>query len=464
MLLPVRHHSPACARMVRERIRRAKPAAVLIEGPADFNDRIDELFLDHRPPISIYSYVAWEDGRRQGAYYPMCEYSPEWQALQAARDCRAVTRFIDLPFAAKADGDQRTNRYSDDQLRASDYVEALCDSLGVENFDDAWDLIAEHDPGLSADEVQARVTEYCRCLREMDGDDVRENDSLRERFMAAQIRAAWAEFGRDKVIVVTGGYHTSGLETLLANDQTDASSEKIVWPETIAERGIALTPYSYERLDNLSGYNAGMPSPGFYHEAWHRGEEVFHRSLLGRIAENLRSLKQIASTADLISVETTALALAAMRGHARVWRRDLIDAVISALVKDDFHATHPFLLATQRILRGGERGQLAEGSPQPPLVVDIRARLAAADLSPVATVITRSLTLSKTGELEISRMLHRLRVLQITGINRTGGADFTTRDDLSSPGETWSVRWRPEQDADLMGHSVATQEDYVKVD
>ena len=61
---PVRHHSPACARRVREVIELMKPAAVLIEGPSDFNDRIAELFLPHRLPIAIYSYAAW---RRQPA-------------------------------------------------------------------------------------------------------------------------------------------------------------------------------------------------------------------------------------------------------------------------------------------------------------------------------------------------------------------------------------------------------------
>ena len=108
LLLPVRHHSPACARMVRDTIGQSRPAAVLIEGPADFNERIDELFLGHRPPIAIYSYVDWQDGTRQGAYYPMCEYSPEWQALIAAQGLRSSVRFIDLPFATLAREDKRT--------------------------------------------------------------------------------------------------------------------------------------------------------------------------------------------------------------------------------------------------------------------------------------------------------------------------------------------------------------------
>jgi hypothetical protein len=458
MFLPVRHHSPACARFVRDAILRARPAAVLIEGPADFNERIDELFLGHQPPISIYSHVAWADGRRQGAYYPLCEYSPEWQALQAARECGARVRFIDLPFAMLAREDRRTNRYADDRLRSGHYVEALCEALEVESCDDAWDLMMEQDPGLSADAVRERVESYCRSLREMDAGVVADYDLRREAFMARHIRAARAEFGRDQVMVVTGGYHTSGLAVLLADhdkngpEGADAggSDTRLEWPAEIVERGIALTPYSYERLDSLVGYDAGMPSPGFYHRAWRAGAEAVHTPLLAAMAERLRELKQQVSAADLIAVEACAQTLAALRGHARVWRRDLTDAVVAALVKDDVHLAHPFVLAMQSVLRGGERGRLAKGSPLPPLVKDIHARLAAANLLPDRAPKERVLTLTKPDELTLSRLLHRLRVLGIPGIERMSGVDFSKRDDLTALTETWRLRWMPEQDAQMI--------------
>ena len=435
--------------MVRERILSSKPKAVLIEGPSDFNDRIEELFLDHQPPISIYSYVVWKDGSRQGAYYPLCEYSPEWQAIQAAQECGACVRFIDLPFATTAQTDRRTHRYSDDQLRASDYVQALCDSLEVESFDDAWDLIAEHDPHLTSDTIYQRVEFYCRSLREMDGSAVDENDLLRERYMAAHILETHQEFGADRVVVVTGGYHTSGLEELLSQADSHFNTE-VRYPDDLSSRGIALTPYSYERLDRLTGYEAGMPNPGFYHEAWKCGTAPFHQTLLGRIAERLRQLNQTASTADLIAVELCAQALASLRSHARVWRRDLIDGVISALIKDDLRATHPFLLATQRVLRGGERGQLAAGSPVPPIVLDIQAQLADNDLTSTSQRKTRTLDLIDPNELLVSQLLQRLRLLEIPGFDRLEGVDFTTRTDLSSLEEMWSVYLHPEQDAEMI--------------
>jgi len=51
----VRHHSPACARLVAATIADQQPAYVLIEGPADMNDRLDELLLGHQLPIAVFT-------------------------------------------------------------------------------------------------------------------------------------------------------------------------------------------------------------------------------------------------------------------------------------------------------------------------------------------------------------------------------------------------------------------------
>jgi hypothetical protein len=81
VFFPVRHHSPACARLVRELAHRIKPATILIEGPSDFNSQIAELNLPHELPIAIYSFANLAEGNRRGAFYPYCIYSPECPAL-----------------------------------------------------------------------------------------------------------------------------------------------------------------------------------------------------------------------------------------------------------------------------------------------------------------------------------------------------------------------------------------------
>lgn len=67
LIVGIRHHSPACARLVKSLIESQRPRYVLIEGPADFNDRVDELFLAHQLPVAIYSYCQYQDGAAPGA-------------------------------------------------------------------------------------------------------------------------------------------------------------------------------------------------------------------------------------------------------------------------------------------------------------------------------------------------------------------------------------------------------------
>src|SRR5262249_28581588 len=96
-------HSPACAWHVGRLIRELRPASVLIEGPRDATPLIP--FLTHkdtRLPVAVYTTCVrrGEGGlpHRHAAYYPLCDYSPELEAIRAAAEVGAEARFIDLTF------------------------------------------------------------------------------------------------------------------------------------------------------------------------------------------------------------------------------------------------------------------------------------------------------------------------------------------------------------------------------
>jgi Family of unknown function (DUF5682) len=514
VFFPVRHHSPACARVLRQLALDLRPSAILIEGPFDFNARLHELDLPHALPIAVYSYVRWEDGTRRGAFYPFCVYSPEWRALQVAREIGAEARFIDLPWAEIADEGAPAHRYADGELRGSDYVTALCRKLGVEDFDTLWDTLVEIDAALTPAEYLARAHAFCYHVRAADR-HVRETDRRREAFMAAQIRLARDERPAP-LLVVTGGFHSSALFARLREDDerpptndhrpptTDHRAETAPaegsrvaavprhpshpshpshpehpnapgptpnapgpTPNTqgpTPDRGIALTPFSYPRLDGLTGYEAGMPSPGFYHFVWQdrsgeRDEAArgpTHRRLLAQVARELRSRKQAVSAADLIAVESTARALAALRGHAEVWRGDLIDGILGALVKDEleYGVGHPFLAAVHEVFRGHERGRLAEGTELPLLVQELRRLLREAGLEPAPRERSMELDLALPADRARSRLLHRLRVLEIAGYARVGGTDLARREDMLRVWEAWRVRWSPEFEASCIEAAI----------
>jgi len=455
VLFPVRHHSPTAARIVRDLICRVRPAAVLIEGPSDFNDRLDELALDHELPIAIYSYLRVATGQRRGAYYPFCDHSPEWQALSAGRAAKADVRFIDLPFGDVAGEDDHANRYADAELRRGAYVRSLCAQLGVDGFDGLWDALIEAVPDLSEQDYLKRVHHLCGHIRLLEGCG-RLSDRRREAFMARQIRLA-AEACDGPIIVVTGGYHSIALHHRLVGR---AAVEGMLDPPDAlpqadadgSERGIALTPYSYERLDGLHGYNAGMPNPGFYDRLWHdreAGRSKTYRGLLSRVARTLRDRKQRVSSADLIAAETCALGLARLRGRSEAWRSDLLDGVLGALVKDELAigGAHPLLSAIHEILRGDRRGRLAEGTALPPLVHDLRAQLSAHRLLPDQGARAVELELASIDGRQASMLLHRMRLLEIAGFTRSGGTDFGQREDLTRLWEKWEIAWSPDFDS-----------------
>jgi hypothetical protein len=442
VFVPVRHHSPAAALAVRALVRDIAPAAVLIEGPSDFNLRFDELFLPHRLPIAIYCHARTPEGNRRGAYYPFCEYSPEWLALTTAREQGIPARFIDLPFHATLD-DQRSNRYADAGLRRSPYLEELCARLGVDDFDDAWDELFEVGPLAPADYLR-RAHAVCLALRKADR-EVSPHDLRREAFMSSQILRALDE-GGGRLLVVTGGYHSLALCASVESGATEAP----VVPAPPEDAGVALTPYSYERLDRLTGYESGMPGPGFYQRAWRdRNRGAFrHRAVIFDVARALRERGQVLSTADLIGVDATAQALANLRGHPEVCRRDIVDGLTAAVLKDELAhgGSHPLLDAIHDVLRGSERGALAEGTSLPPLVVEVQVRLEEQGLAP-STSRDLDLELDRAPDRARSVTLHQLRLLSIAGFQRTDGTDFLERDDLSRVWERWRIAWSPDFDA-----------------
>jgi hypothetical protein len=455
VFFPVRHHSPTAARLVRDLIATMRPAAVLVEGPSDFNDRMGELFLPHRPPLAVYSYVRLPGGARRGAYYPLCEHSPEWQALQAGHGIGARVRFIDLHWADIAGEEgEPANRYNDADFHRSDYVARLCRQLGVEDFNALWDTLVELHADLPLETYLQRCHSLCGHMRLVEGPGP-PNDRRREAFMAAAVRRALEEHA-GRVLVVTGGYHSVALHARLTGKAPPGLAEPAeCLPAALLpgeERGIALTPYSFERLDSLTGYDAGMPNPGFYQQLWEdrqRGVTDTHRHLMQKVARRLRAARQAVSAADLIAAETTARGLAALRGHTAVWRTDLVDGLTGALIKEEMSTAgrHPLLGAIHEVLRGGERGVLAAGTTLPPLVQDIQRLLTTHELQAQGTPREVELDLHETEDRERSRVLHRLRLLDVSGYTRRGGTDLAARDDLARVWELWHIAWSPDFDA-----------------
>jgi hypothetical protein len=418
----VRHHSPACARLVRDVVRAVRPRHVLIEGPSEMNARLGELLLPHVLPVAVFTHVARGEVR-WASWSPFCAYSPEWVALQEGRAAGAEVRFMDLPAWDDAFHAVR-NRYADRHDRASRLVDLLCARLGVRDFDGLWDHLFE--TPLAPAALAARLTPYFRELRgDSPGDP---SDVAREAFMARFVACARGKEG--DVVVVCGGFHAPVLERAW-----DTHPDEPSWPEAPparAERaGSSVVPYSYHRLDSFTGYEAGMPSPEYQDVVWREGPGPAVDAMLAAVARRLRGKRHGVSSADLVAARTQAEALARLRGHPTVLRTDLLDGVAAGLVKDALEAplpwtyrgrlrprTDPLLVEVMATFSGDRVGRLAPGTPLPALVEDARREIEQHGLRPRADPRALELRLTDDVDRARSRVLHRLRVLEVPGFER----------------------------------------------
>lgn len=294
VLLPVRHHSPACSFHVRKMVEEFAPAVVLIEGPENANELIPVMtHPDTEAPFAIYySYhdktgQLSEEKEHYKCYYPFLDYSPELVALRTAERLGIPAAFMDLSYAgilaaSKKDRGLRKkeekNTYNDDYLLSRNaYFQKLCEKANLRSFDEFWEKYFEID-GLSreSEEWFSDLLLYCTQARENTPEEViKEDGSLaREIHMAETIfrvisgssplgpflteksclmqkrsdQTAQNALSADtfsgssdsaisittgdllRVLVVTGGFHTPSLSALL-QDETFLSGLRNKKPE-----------------------------------------------------------------------------------------------------------------------------------------------------------------------------------------------------------------------------------------
>ncbi len=449
-VIGVRHHSPACARLVRHVLQRERPEVVLIEGPSDMNGaRLGELLLPHQLPVALFTWSQAPEGRVHGVWSPFCETSPEWVALHTGAQQGALVEFIDLPAWHRA-FDDSPNRYSDRHLRASDRLFHVAKERGFDSVDALWDHLFEGPQALDA--LEEKLRRYFDMLR---GDEAPEDgDALREAFMRQHIER---HAGR-RVVVVCGGFHANAL--------TPGSSIALPPPPAFdvpegAKVGSALIPFSFHRLDAFAGYASGLPSPAWYQCLFERGHEEAPDVMLLQAVARLRSKQQPVSAADVIAARTMMEGLARLRGHDVPARLDVLDALAAALVKDALDAplpwtrrgplpvgTSPFLVELVAAFSGDRVGALAPGTPQPPLTADALSALAEAGVTFDVTERLSTMDLTTENGKRSSRVLHRLRLIGVAGVMLKRGADFSRRHTWLK--EEWRLRRSIETDASLV--------------
>lgn len=435
----IRHHGPGSARSLREALRAQKPDVVLIEGPPDANDLI-ALAADAQmsPPVALLIYLSNEPKR--AVYYPFAEFSPEWQAIQYGLAQKVPVRFIDLPQSHQfaIDDEVKTDEIRQDPLRW------IAEASGYSDSERWWDHMIEHRRDSS--ESFEAIMELMTALRNEIESPPEPREDLREAYMRQSIRAAERE-GFERIAVVCGAWHAPVLQTMPAV-KTDAALLKGLAKVKVSATWV---PWTMGRLTYWSGYGAGIESPGYYQHLWSVPDDVTVRWMI-RVAQLLRGQDLDASSASVIEAVRLGHSLAVLRDRPVPGLAEFNDAVRAVFCYGD---DTPMQMIAEKLIVGELLGQVPDATPSLPLQQDLQREQKRLRLPPEATHHVRDFDLRKPNDLDRSRLLHRLRLLNIpwgTTERSTGKGTFR---------ELWRLQWQPEFavaviEANVWGNTVAS--------
>lgn len=474
--VPIRHHSPASAWLVKRSIETWKPDVALIELPDSANHLVDHLTDDRTvPPVSIISLFTDNDNifKMNGVLspditvpakftfnYPLISYSPEHVAMKLCKARNIPAHLIDmsmtgiLPFMlSQQDATMHYVDREESNARTSAFFQKLADIFQFKDFDEAWDSLFEIGAGsVTWEALRELLLVFSACVR-LTLDPASPEMSLheaRERHMRRLIDLHASQAGKQdpRVMIITGGLHAIVLHQTTPATDLPPSNGVIT----------SLLPHSYTRINKQSGYQVGNKAPRYYEDAWARvargDERPYEGVALEVIVDVLREARiseEIITMADTIGCFHGSKSLAAMRGRQQPCLPDIIDAIYMCIVKGDPEVEGAYLkpLMEDR-LTGHAVGKVTPALGRLPLQEDFHMQFLAAGIHLDTTRTTPvSIDLRKERDAKVSTLLWRVKYMNLELVQRTSGPDFL-QGKTGTFTENWIVRWNPSIDVRLI--------------
>ncbi len=458
----IRHHGPGSARRLRGELERWAPDLILLEAPADSAPALFQLTASGmRPPLALVLYDTKDIER--ASFYPFARFSPEYQALEWARDHGVEVRPIDLParhYLAHRDeqplslfpapvveesspfpGKSRAELTA--QLRR-DPLSLVAELAGYPDSESWWDATLER--GVAgAGETFAAILQVVTDLRETFPEAADAENQQREAWMRTEIRKALKE-PWERVAIVVGAWHGPAVADAAAYPVgTDRALLRGLPKVRVSQ---AWVPWSFPRLARGGGYGAGVTSPAWYATLFDFPERAVDRWMAGA-GILLREAGFEASPAMATEGVGLANMLATLREHERPGIEELEQAVLSTLAAG---LPERLALIHDKLTVGRTVGFVPPGITTVPLLEDLRAEVKSTRLSKLWEMAgehylkaTKSdprggIDLRQPNDLRKSHLLHRLNLLGI----RWGKLQPSGPDSLSSFREIWLLQWQPE--------------------
>lgn len=436
----IRHHGPGSTRRLQKALREQKPDGLLVEIPADVEPALS--FVGHAqliPPVALLVYNP--KNLRQAAYLPFAVFSPEWQAIRYAIRENIPVRAMDLPmsiaFRQKETSETpvtASSESSEEDLLWKDPLAFLARLAGYTDTERWWEATFEQDDTDTA--VFGAILDLMREMRsELSPKDSSDN-RIREAHMRKSIRKAYKE-GFKHLAVVCGAWHAPALADWSKIPQK-ADNALLRGLKKVKTKATWI-PWTYERLARQSGYGAGVLAPAWYALLYDRRQETATRWMI-KVARLFRKEDLDASTAHVMSAVRLANTLAAMRGLAHPGIEELEEAAISVIGQGN---AAPWQLIRDKLINGDVVGKVPSEITGIPLQEDFKKSVKSARLTKAYETteqVSLALDLRKPANLLASRLLHRLRVLDIPWgelRNRATGDTGRFR-------ERWRLKWRPD--------------------
>lgn len=435
LLIGVRHHSAALARAMPALLEAYRPEVILVELPMEFAEWLP--WLGDGELMAPVALAGCSESQEDLSFYPFADFSPELAAIRWAFQNDVPIEPCDLPIATSC----RQSREHRD-CEPNGLLDRIFHRTQTRDVGTLWERLIET-PASTASAESLRRSGL------LFGYALRCNDQIAarfDRFREAHMRKCIAEKPK-KCAAVVGAYHAPALlpEPLLWSmpEEDDIESKP-----TEGKISTALIPYSFDQLDERSGYPAGIRDP-LWHQRACEAEQLDDwdqtvADLVVAVCRELREQGHPMNAADGKEVLRMARDLAALRNFTAPGRGELIEAIQSCLARGEVMGIgRAVARAMQEVLIGSRQGALPAGTPR-------------SGLGPYIETVFKTLNLpgpdSPPGEEKRLRLdplrsrLDRARVVTLERLMAAGvpygkpaeTEDLAHRENLT---EVWDVSW-----------------------
>lgn len=455
LLIGIRHHSAALARVLPRLLSQSGARRILLELPPDFRPWISHLGdPETEAPVALAASVAG----RLLSFYPFADFSPELVTIRWALKSGVELVLCDLDLASQT----RLERgHADASQTRSDpaSTEALARLRSRADAADSgrlWDQLVETPALTSSPEAIRRAGLLFGWLMRKAAGGPTVSDAHREAAMRAALQVAIEDAA--PAVAVVGAFHAPALlpEPLL---WTPPAPLPPLAPNALSDvPATSLVPYRFEQLDERSGYPAGVLDPAWQQAMLHSEsvEDVQRRvrEMAVALCRRLRAAGHVAGTPDATEIVRVAVDLSRLRGQPVPGRRELLEAVETVLVQGDLLGRgRAVAAAAQAVLVGTRHGRVTPAAPIAGLEREVaetlqRLKLPGPDTEPTKPRELRLDPLRSRRDRARCVVLRRLNLLGVKYAQRIDAEAVGMRINLT---ELWRLQWDHASAATLAG-------------